>query len=83
MLIDEAKKCILKTKLFEKVLWKQWYVWYKATLSFMTINLMFFLYNTVVFMQTTALLCTITYINSFFHPITLLVTSLSHKQEIA
>jgi len=22
MLIDEAKKCILKTKLFEKVLWK-------------------------------------------------------------
>ena len=23
MLIDEAKKCILKTKLFEKVLWKR------------------------------------------------------------
>ena len=26
MLIDEAKKCILKTKLFEKVLWKTMHI---------------------------------------------------------
>ena len=29
MLIDEAKKCILKTKLFEKVLWKTSVDFYK------------------------------------------------------